>query len=159
AHLIVKRPPSGVIAGKPFDLVIDAYDKFGNLATSFNDQVTASLASGSSGTLSGTTTQTAVNGEASFNDLVDSVSGPITLDATSGRLTSTSTGTVTISPAVPSKLVIQTQPSQTATAGQAFQTQPVIYEEDQYGNIETGDNSTVITAFLGSGAGPLQGTV
>ena len=42
--------------------------------------------------------------------------------------------------------MIQTQPSPTATAGQPFATQPVIYEEDQYGNLETGDNSTVVTA-------------
>ena len=55
-------------------------------------------------------------------------------------------------------MVIQTQPSATATAGQAFAIQPVVYEEDQYGNLETGDNSTVVTAALASGAGPLQGT-
>ena len=33
----------------------------------------------------------------------------------------------------------------------------MIFEEDQFGNIETGDNSTVITATLASGTGPLQG--
>ena len=54
--------------------------------------------------------------------------------------------------------MIHTQPSATATAGQPFATQPVIYEEDQYGNLETGDNSTVVTASLASGTGPLQGT-
>ena len=54
--------------------------------------------------------------------------------------------------------MIHTQPSATATAGQAFGTQPVVYEEDQYGNLETGDNSTVVTASLASGTGPLQGT-
>jgi Domain of unknown function (DUF4082) len=66
-----------------------------------------------------------------------------------------STGSV--SPA--SKLVIQTQPSATATAGVAFATQPVIYEEDQNGNLETGDNSTVVTVALNTGTGPLQGTL
>jgi hypothetical protein len=30
-------------------------------------------------------------------------------------------------------------------------TQPVIEEEDQYGNLETSDNSTVVTASLSSG--------
>ena len=34
----------------------------------------------------------------------------------------------------------------------------MIDEEDQYGNLETGDNSTVVTASLSSGTGPLQGT-
>ncbi len=56
------------------------------------------------------------------------------------------------------QLVIETQPSATATAGVAFATQPVIYEEDQYGNLETGDNSTVVTVSLNTGSGPLQGT-
>ena len=46
-------------------------------------------------------------------------------------------------------------------AGQPFTTtaQPiVVYEEDQFGNLETGDNSTVVTVALGSGSGPLTGT-
>ena len=54
------------------------------------------------------------------------------------------------------------QPQQTATAGIPFVTtsQPVVvYEEDQYGNLEAGDNTTTMTVFLGDGAGPLQGTL
>jgi hypothetical protein len=34
----------------------------------------------------------------------------------------------------------------------------VIYEEDSFGNVETGDNSRSVTAALASGTGPLQGT-
>ena len=64
-----------------------------------------------------------------------------------------------ISPAAASQLVIATQPSATATAGVAFGTQPVVYVEDQYGNLETGDNTTQVTAAsLPIGSGPLQGT-
>ena len=33
----------------------------------------------------------------------------------------------------------------------------MIYEVDQYGNLETGDSSTPITASLASGNGPLLG--
>ena len=61
-------------------------------------------------------------------------------------------------PSTATQLVVHTQPSSTATAGVAFGTQPVIYEEDQNGNLVTGDNSTVVTVALSSGAGPLQGT-
>ena len=43
--------------------------------------------------------------------------------------------------------------------GQPFAIQPVIFEEDQSNNLESGDNTTVITAMLNSGAGPLQGTI
>ena len=73
-------------------------------------------------------------------------------------VSSATSGNIVVSPAAASQLVINQQPSATATAGQPFATQPVIYEEDQFNNIVTGDNSTVITAMLNSGVGPLQGT-
>ena len=66
---------------------------------------------------------------------------------------------VLIVPAAATALVIQTPPSATATAGKPFTTQPVIYEEDQFGNVETTDNSTVVTASLATGVGPLAGTL
>ena len=53
--------------------------------------------------------------------------------------------------------MVQTQPSSTATAGQAFALQPVVYEEDRFGNLETADNTALVTATLASGAGPLEG--
>ena len=67
----------------------------------------------------------------------------ITLEFTGGDLTSSPDVPIVVSPAAASKLVIQTQPSSTATAGQPF-ADPArhLHEEDQYGNIETGDNST-----------------
>lgn len=43
---------------------------------------------------------------------------------------------------------MHTEPSATATAGQAFATQPVIYEEDPSGALETQDNTTIVTASL-----------
>ena len=82
----------------------------------------------------------------------------ITLRFTGGGLTSAATSSIVVSPAAPSQLVIHTQPSASALVGQAFGTQPVISIEDRFGNLETGDNSTVVTAALNSGAGPLQGT-
>ena len=53
--------------------------------------------------------------------------------------------------------MIQSQPSATATAGASFAVQPVVYEEDRFGNLETGDNSTVVTASVTGGGGTLQG--
>ena len=64
---------------------------------------------------------------------------------------------IAVSPAAANKLVIHTQPSATATAGQAFLTQPVIYEEDQFGNVED-DNITALAVSLTSGTGALQGS-
>ena len=63
------------------------------------------------------------------------------------------------SPRSPRRSISQTQPSPTATAVVPFATQPVIDEQDQFGNLETGDNSTVVTVALNSGSGPLQGTL
>ena len=157
ASRVVSRPPGGVVAGISFGLEVDAYDPFGNLATSFNSPVTVSLASGS-GTLTGTLTMSATAGVAQFTDLVDTTSGPISLNATSGTLTSGPPVSTTVSAAAPAQLSVHVQPSSTATAGQPFATQPVIYEEDQYGNLVTSDDSTVVTASLNSGAGTLLGT-
>ncbi len=158
-HLVISQPPAGVSAGAPFALTLEAEDNFGNVDTSYDGPMAVALASGSSGSLTGTASMMASAGVATFANLVDNTSGPISLNATSGTLPDASTGTVTITSAQAAKLVIQTQPSQSATAGSALATQPVIYEEDQYGNILTADNSTVVTAYLGSGGGLLGGTV
>src|SRR5438045_7484871 len=60
-------------------------------------------------------------------------------------------------------LVIQTQPSSTATAGVAFAQQPVLQVLDQFGNLRNAangnpDNSTSVGASRGAGSGALQGT-
>jgi hypothetical protein len=119
--------------------------------------VTASLAGGT-GALLGTTSVTVSGGIATFTNLADDLASSITLKFTGGSLSTSSSVPIVINPAAPAKLVIQTQPSSTATEGQAFVTQPVVYEEDQYGNVESGDNTAVVSAALASGAGPLQGT-
>ena len=157
--LAVTKPPSGPVAGVPFGLTVNAIDGYQNLATSFNGSVTIALANGSGGNLSGTTTVTASEGVATFNNLVSTVSGSISLAASSGSsLSSPPTAPIPVTPAPASVLIITTAPSSTQTAGAPFEAAPVISEEDQYGNVETGDNSTVITASLGTGVGPLSGT-
>jgi len=263
-QLAVTRRPGGVIAGAKFALTVDAEDPYNNVDKSFGNQVTVGLESGSSGSLSGTVMVTAINGEATFNDLVDTTSGPISVGATSGNLTVGSSGgfsstvspatpsqvvfgqqptdstagvamatpvtvkvedqyrnlvdsdtstvtltldhgtfaggastataaasggvasfsgltidlrgsytlsatdgmlagsgasdSFTVSPGVASELLLSRPPSSTATAGQPFGTQPAVYVADRFGNMETGDNSTVVTAAVGSGTGSLQGT-
>ena len=53
--------------------------------------------------------------------------------------------------------MIQTPPYTQVTAGNPLTDPIVINEVDQYGNIETTDNSTVVTASQASGAGSLKG--
>ena len=94
---------------------------------------------------------TASGGIATFTNLADDTAETITLHFTSSPvLTAATSSNIVVSPAAASQLVINTQPSPTATAGVAFGTQPVVYVEDQYGNLETGDNATQVTAALDS---------
>ena len=120
--------------------------------------VTVALNSGA-GPLQGTLTATVSGGVATFTNLGDNTAETISLKFTSPGLMSATSNNIVVSPAAATQLVTQTQPSAAATAGVAFATQPVIYEEDQFGNLETGDDTTVVTAALNSGAGPLQGTL
>ena len=71
---------------------------------------------------------------------------------------SDATHSLTVTQPMPAKLAIFAQPS-SATAGKPFAPGLVIYEEDQFGNLEIGDNSAVITASLATGTGPLLGTL
>ncbi|MEI8374698.1 MAG: SdrD B-like domain-containing protein, partial [Planctomycetota bacterium] len=64
-----------------------------------------------------------------------------------------------IKSAIASQLVITMQPSPTAKAGTAFAVQPVIIEEDQYGNVISGDSEHTVTVTLGSlGTASVRGT-
>src|SRR6185369_13570290 len=106
----------------------------------------------------GTTTKTAVNGLVTFNNLSYNVAETITIDFTSGALTSATSGNVTVNPAAASRLGILTQPSLTATAGVVFAQQPVVRIEDQFGNVITTDNSSLVKVARNAGSGDLQGT-
>ena len=159
--LVIKTEPSTTTAAGQafFDLepVIVEEDQFGNVeSTDSTTVVTVSLTSGA-GPLQGTQTVTVNKGVATFTNLADDLAESISLKFTAGGLTSGATAPIVVAPAAASKLVLHTQPSSTATSGQPFSTQPVIFEEDQFGNVETGDNSTTVTASLASGAGPLHG--
>ncbi len=160
--VIQAQPPQTATAGQPFATTNQAFsvleeDQYGNVEMGDNTTgVTANLASGA-GLLQGTLVATLTGGAAAFTDLYDDAAGTIALVFTGGGLTSATSGPIVISPAAASQLVIQTQPSHTATAGKAFAAQPVIAEEDQYNNIETGDDSTSVSASLARGTGPLLG--
>ena len=66
-------------------------------------------------------------------------------------------GSLTEVPGVASELGIATQPSASAVAGQLFGQQPVIWIEDQFGNLRSSDTLTV-TAARNAGSGTLLGT-
>ena len=148
SQLVVQtQPSSAATAGQIFAVqpVVDEEDPFGNLETGDNNTlVTASIKGGGS-TLEGTTTALVSGGVATFANLASDKAEALTLNFTTGSLHGATATPIVVSPAAAVQLVIQTQPSATATAGQIFTAQPVIAEEDQYGNLETGDSSTVVT--------------
>ena len=133
-------------------------DQYGNIETGDNSTtITASLASGN-GPLLGTTTVTLSDGVATFVGLADNKAGIISLNFAGGGFTAGPSNNIFIGPGPAAQLVIQIPPFASVTAGNPLTDPIVINEEDQYGNIETGDNSTVVTASLATGAGVLNGT-
>jgi hypothetical protein len=119
--------------------------------------VAVALASGP-GTLLGSLDVTDSDGVATFANLADDSAGSIALKLTASGLAGISTSSVVVTPAAPAKLVIQAQPSANVTAGLSFAVPPIIGEEDQYGNVETTDSTTVITVTQATGSGPLIGS-
>jgi len=81
------------------------------------------------------------------------------ISATSGVLTATPSGTITVIAGAASKLAIATQPSTTAQSGVAFATQPVIQIQDASGNVVLTDNATVVTAAIATGGAAIGGTL
>src|SRR5439155_21315495 len=166
-RLAFTTQPGSATAGALFGTqpVVRSRDQFGNNSTSglpSNQIVTLALTSGT-GPLLGTSNQdigtAAGNGVVSFTDLeIDSAGTNKQLTASASGSTNALSSVFSVSPGPASRLTIQTQPSATATAGMAFAQQPAIRIEDQYGNLRSGDNTTVVTATRNAGSGTLQGS-
>ena len=155
---MITTEPSGAAAGTAFTTqpVIRITDLSGNTVTTSTVNVVASIASGT-GTLSGTTTVAAVNGVATFTNLVLSgASGNFTLAFTPTSLTAATSNSFALSFGTASKAMITTHPSG-AVNGVALTTQPLIRITDASGNTVTSSTVNVV-ASIGSGTGTLGGT-
>src|SRR5207248_7807999 len=106
---------------------------YGNLATSFAGPVSAGLASGA-GSLSGTTTVTAQSGVATFDNLLATTSGTISLNVGSGTLTPVTSDPIEVSAAPATQLVVTTPPPSSLTLGQSFDLG--VSAEDQFGHVD-----------------------
>ncbi len=113
---------------------------------------------GPSATLQPGTATIDSKGRASVTAKANDMIGDYLVPASASGVISGKSFSLTNEEAAGTQLVIHTQPSGAATAGSPFSTQPVIFVEDQYGNLETGDNTTRVTASLRVGSGPLLGT-
>ena len=141
--------------------VVYVEDQYGNVETGDNTtQVTAASLPIGSGPLQGTTTVTVAAGIATFTNLADDKAETITLHFTSSPVSDR--GNVQQHRGQPGgRQPVGDQHSALADGDgrRGLRTQPVVDVEDQYGNLETGDNTTQVTAAsLPLGSGPLQGT-
>ena len=154
---VFAQGPSDSSAGSAISpaVVVDIEDQYGNVVTTYTQNVTLSVNSGP-GVFSGTSSVNAVAGVATFSDLILDTAGAYTIDAANGILSFALSGSFNVSAAAASKLAFSTQPG-TSTAGADISPSPVVDVEDQFGNIITSDSSNV-TLSVASGGGSVTGT-
>jgi hypothetical protein len=133
--------------------VVEVQDAFGNLITTSAAVITLTAYTNSTctvaagGTLNGGSA-TASSGVATFSGVDYSANGTIFLRASTGALTTACSGGVGIGIGPASQLVFSTEPSNTATAGTDFATQPVVQVQDAGGNIVPSNTAVVtLTAY------------
>ena len=158
--VVTTQPPSQVIAGGGFGLIVAAENGSGSVDTSFDGTVTLTLTdvSGNADDLAGTTTVTAVNGVATFSSLEADEASYYTISANSNGLAQTVTNVFSVIAAPATQLVVTTEPPSTVTAGAGFEVD--VTAEDANGNVDTSFNGTVTIALDNNAAsGTLGGTL
>jgi hypothetical protein len=158
------EPPATATAGTGIApcVQVAVQDAFGNLATSFNGNVTLDIGDNpGSGSLSGTTTVAAVGGVATFCGLsIDRAGAGYTLMATASVLDPVSSATFDVVPGAADHLAVGQQPT-SATAGVAINPAVTVRVLDGLGNVVTGFSGTVtvaISAGSGTAGAVLSGT-
>ncbi len=160
SQLAFTTQPSSIVAGStmtpPVQVAIQDAD--GHLVTSSTLAVT--LASSTNAfTLFGTTTVNAVGGVASFGDLTVQKAGTgYSLLATSGALTSATSGPFSVTHAAAASLLKVSGDSQSAPAGTALTTLPTVRVVDAYGNPVDGVQITFTAQNGGTVTGAVQYT-
>src|SRR3989441_329437 len=148
------QQPTDTVAGQSIApaVTVQAQDSFGNNVP--NASVAIALATGSTGTLSGTTTRsTNTSGVATFDNLSINLVGSKQLRATSGTPFVTSTA-FNITPAAANKLVFVQQPTNTAAGMSIAHTVPVQAKYACNNNVP----GAPVAMTLTTGTGTLSGT-
>ncbi|HEV8067331.1 MAG TPA: putative Ig domain-containing protein [Planctomycetaceae bacterium] len=160
SKLFVSDAPVFATAGQALNpgVTVGVQDAFGNAVTSDTSTITLSVTSGPAGFASGSTTSTvAVNGVATFSNLILGAAGPYTLIATAGSLASSTSTSITVNPATASKLFVSDAPV-FATAGQALNPGVTVGVQDAFGNAVTFDTSTITLSVSSGPAGFASGS-
>ncbi len=133
--------PSDAVAGEALvpPVTVRARDAFGNVDTAFTGTVALSLLNGGSAVLSGSTSQAAVNGLATFSSLsVNLVGATYSLRASSGALTPDTSSVFGITPSAPTQIALISGGAQAGVVGAAL-AQPIVVDvRDAQGNVVPG---------------------
>jgi hypothetical protein len=162
-HLAFGQQPSNTQGGAVITpaMTVRVLDAGNNLVANDNTTsiVMAIQSNPGSGTLSGTTTRTAANGIATFNDLsIDKIGTAYTLRATSGALTGVTSSSFNITLGPAAKLLFTVQPTG-ANTNANLGTQPKVGVFDAGGNLRTAGSVNVALAVTpGTGTGSLSCT-
>jgi len=157
AKLAFTVQPRSATAGAEIAPAVLIQDASGNTVTSATSAVTVALSTNPDrGTLSGTTTVNAVNGEAIFGGLsINKAASGYTLVASSGSLTTATSATFTITPAAAAKVIFTGQPND-GTAGVALAPAVAVAIQDAFGNsVPSATNAVTV----GIGTNPNDGTL
>jgi alpha-tubulin suppressor-like RCC1 family protein len=152
--------PIGEVAGANMAVQVAIQDAAGNTVTSATGPVTIAFgANPASGTLLGTTTVTAANGVAVFNDLrIEKAGAGYTLVASSPSLTSSTSDPFSVSATAAVGLAFVTQPAN-VTAGASIMPGVQLAVIDQYNNVvTTATGSATMQMGFNPGLGTLSGT-
>ncbi len=147
---------AGVSFGPPVAVTIE--DQAGTPVTSATNAVTLAIGTNpGGGTLSGTTTVSAVNGVATFNLSIQKAASGYTLAASSPSLSGATSGSFAITPAAPAQLAFAVPPLG-AQGGQPITPAVQIAVQDAFGNVATSATNAVTLAIgTNPGGGTLSG--
>ena len=156
------QQPTNAVAGAGITpaITVQVQDNGGNLVTTSSASITLAIsANPGSGTLSGTTTVSAVNGVATFSGLSINKTGTgYTLAVSSAGLTGTTSSTFNVTPGAATQLAFGVQPSN-AQSGASISPAVTVQLLDANGNLVTTSSASVTVAIANNpAAGTLGGT-
>src|SRR2546422_722778 len=161
-QLVFGTQPGTITGGKSFSpaVKVQALDGLGNLATTFTGQVTVTLNSPGSGTLSGTTTVAAAGGVATFFSLsVNVAASGYTLTAAAAGLPNVESVAFEVIVGPASHIDFQTRPHDEIAGGTLGSPYIQLRAEDTGGNLVTSFTGLVTVAIAANpGGGTLSGT-
>lgn len=160
SQLVFTGQPVDLTAGSPPtpDITVEAQDPFGNLDPTYDSNVLLAIKVGPADVNFVPITVRAINGIATFSNLVLDTAGAYKFSATHGALSGKS-ARWTVNPAAAAQLAIVQEPTEVA-AGTIISPAVVVDFEDQFGNlVSTKDRNITLSLKRGPADGLIGGTL